>query len=452
VQQGRKKHEVVERARPHVERVAEDIRRLATLGADPGGGISRLAFTTQEREAHDLIAEWMCQLDLDVRVDSFGNTYALRTGRNPSLPALAFGSHVDTVPNGGGYDGAVGTIGALQTMRMFHDNGWETEHSLLMVVFAAEEGARFGKPNLGSRAVVGELTREQMGQLRDANGSTLEGALQAAGLDPDRLGEARWAPGQIGAFLELHIEQGQVLESERKVIGLVDSIAGSTRLLFDIAGRAVHSGATPMRLRRDALAAAADLTLGIEAIANDHRHRTTVATVGKIEVWPNSITTIAGRTAVYADVRDVDSDRQREAANQIIQLARRLEEKRGVEINVTLLSDSSPTILPTWVRHVTSQVCDELGVPYRVMPSGAGHDASVVSSLVPAAMIFVPSQGGISHAPEEWSSPEDISVGITVLCRSLLALDNIVHTLKPASWKDAHYEGAGLDAIETAAT
>jgi allantoate deiminase len=426
MQGGRVKRDTVARPQPDVARMAEYLRSLAGIGADPVGGISRLAFSPEERTAHQLVATWMRDVGLDVRVDSFGNSYGYRAGRHPGLPPLAFGSHVDTVPNGGAYDGAVGTIAALEVMRILREGDRETEHPLLMVVFAAEEGARFGRPNLGSRAVIGDLTRASLAALRDAQGIVLEDAMRQLGFDPDDLDSARWSSHAAGAFLEMHIEQGQVLESERTPIGLVETIAGSTRLRFTIGGRAVHSGATPMHLRQDALAAAADLTLGIEAIANDYRYRTTVATVGRLELWPNSITTIAGRATLYADVRDIDSDRQRETATRILEMGKRLEEKRGVQVSAEIVSDSSPSILPTWVRRITAQVCDDQGLSYRVMPSGAGHDAAIVSAVVPAAMIFVPSRRGISHSPEEWSSPEDIAAGTAVLCGAILALDEFL--------------------------
>lgn len=411
---------------PDAARLAEQIRLLAGIGADPAGGVTRLAWTAQERDAHRLLSSWMEKVGLEVTIDAFGNTFGLRSARNGTLPAVAFGSHVDTVPNGGAYDGAAGTIAALEVMRLLQDSNTPTEHPFMMVIFAAEEGARFGKPNLGARAVVGELTRRDLASLTDARGVLLEDAVQDLGFSPDRLDTVRWEPGQLGAFFEMHIEQGQVLESERTTIGLVDTIAGSTRLRFTITGRAVHSGATPMHLRHDALAAAADLVLNIEAVASDHRHRATVATVGKMDVRPNSITTIAGEVVLYVDVRDSDSDRQREAANRVLELGQHLEEKRGVGVSAAVLSDASPSVLPTWLRHITAQACDDLNISYRVVPSGAGHDASVVSSVVPAAMIFVPSQGGISHAPEEWSSPEDIAAGAAVLCRSALALDRFL--------------------------
>lgn len=409
--------------RPDATRIAETLRRLATIGADPEGGITRLVFTQPERAAHDFMAERLREVGLEVWGDAFGNTYGRRAGRDSTLPAIAFGSHVDTVPHGGAYDGAVGSVAALEVMRTLEAGGVETEHPMLAVIFAGEEGARFGKPLLGSRAVMGELSQEQLITLRDASGISLAEAMRSVGFNPDAIEEAIWPEGMVGAFFELHIEQGQVLESERKAIGLVDSIAGNTRLRFTIRGNAVHSGATPMHLRHDAVAAAGELILSIEEVANDYRHRSTVATVGRMDVWPNSITTIAGRVVLYADVRDIDGERQREAANRILDLGRRLEDKRGVTVSVDIVSDSSPSILPTWLRRITAETCEHLHIPYRVMPSGAGHDAAVVAEHVPAAMLFIPSQHGLSHTPDEWSSPEDIATGTEVLTRSILALD-----------------------------
>lgn len=412
--------------RADVNRVSEDLRQLADIGADVEGGVTRLAFSRDERAAHAFMSERMRKVGLDVTVDAFGNTYGRRPGRRSDLPALAFGSHVDTVPNGGRYDGAVGTVAALEVMRILEDHAESTEHALVMVIFAAEEGARFGKATLGSRAAAGVLTRQDLTTLRDGAGITLAEAIRSAGLDPDSLDQVRWPSGYIGAFIEMHIEQGQVLEAERIPIGLVESIAGNTRLQFTIHGNAVHSGATPMHVRRDALAAAGEMIVGIEEMANDYRRRATVATVGRMEVWPNSITTIAGRVVLYVDVRDIDGDRQRETANGVLDLARRLEEKRGVTMDVAVLSDTSPSILPTWLRRVSADACEANGVPYRIMSSGAGHDAATISADVPAAMIFVPSQNGISHAPGEWTSPEDIATGIEVLAESVMTLDRFL--------------------------
>lgn len=404
-------------------RVVEDLQRLAEIGADVGGGVTRLAFTREERAAHEFLARGMRAAGLQVWVDSFGTTYGLRPGRNRSLPAIAFGSHVDTVPHGGALDGALGSVAALEVMRRMREHGVETERPLLMVVFAAEEGARFGRPNLGARAITGELTRQDLASLRDAAGVTLETAMRAVGFQPEQLKAARWGGGGMSAFLELHIEQGQVLESEGTPIGLVEAIAGSTRLRFEIEGTAVHSGATPMPLRHDALVGAAELILEVEAAAKE-ASPITVSTVGRLQVEPNSITTIPGRTILFVDVRDVDAERQRTTAEHIVELSTRLERTRGLHVTWERVSETPPVGLPTWLRGITVRACEELDVSYRVMPSGAGHDTAVVASLVPAGMIFVPSRGGISHSPEEWTDPEDVAAGTEVLYRSVLLLDD----------------------------
>lgn len=408
------------------DRVMADLQALARIGAEATGGITRLAFTPEERAAHDFLRPRMEAAGLEVTVDAFGNTYGLRPGEDSTLPAIAFGSHVDTVPRGGPLDGALGSIAALEVMRLLEEERRRTRHPMLMVVFAAEEGARFGKPNIGALAATGELTPADLATLRDARGITLEAAVQSVGFQPAELGGARWEPGRIGAFLELHIEQGQVLESEGKGIGLVQVIAGSTRLRVILTGKAVHSGATPMRLRQDALAAAAELVLGVERTARA-AGEPAVATVGKLEVEPNSITTIPGRVTLYVDVREVDKRRQQEATECILTLIRQVGEDRPVKVESAILSTTPPWVLPQWIQEVTARACRDLGVAYHAMPSGAGHDAAIVAARVPAGMLFVPSRGGISHAPEEWTDPAEVSTGVRVLWQSVLLLDRDPH-------------------------
>lgn len=364
----------------------------------------------------------MAVLGLEVWVDAFGNTYGRRAGEDAALPAIGFGSHVDTVPRGGPLDGALGSIAALEVMRLLAEEERITRHPVLMVVFAGEEGARFGRPNLGARAVMGELTPADLTRLRDAEGITLEAAVRGAGFEPADLPEVRWRPGQVGAFLELHIEQGQVLESEGKGIGLVQVIAGSTRIRVVLTGRAVHSGATPMRLRQDALAAAAEIILGVEETARE-LGEPAVATVGRLEVEPNSITTIPGRVTLYVDVREIEAQRQRVATERILEQIRRVGDARPVMVETSVVSTSPPRVLPEWIQQVTARACQDLGIVYHVMPSGAGHDAAIVAAEVPAGMIFVPSRAGISHAPEEWTDPAEIAEGVRVLWQSVLVLD-----------------------------
>ena len=410
--------------RPDPARLAADLERLGTIGAGPAGdGVSRLPFSREEREAHRVMREWMGDAKLDVSTDSFGNTIGVRAGTRDDLPAIGIGSHLDSVPHGGRFDGAVGVIGALEVVRMLNEADARIERPLWVVAFASEEGARFGEPCLGSRAVSGALEPGDLDRLRDANGITLNQAMLDLGMDPNALASCRWRRAEIDAFLELHIEQSVVLEAQGMSVGLVDAIAGNTRIRLTMRGRADHSGGTPMHFRRDALAAAAEVVVAAEAIANEPRRRATVATVGRIDNYPNSITTISGHAEFFLDVRDIDSDRQRLTAEDIVEAAAQIATRRNVEFEAELVSDTSPTVLPMWLRELTTEVCNRLDIPHRMMSSGAGHDAGILSRFIPAGMVFVPSHDGFSHSPEEWTSVEDIAVGVRVLGESVLRLD-----------------------------
>lgn len=406
-------------------RLADDLRAIGKLGALPEGGVTRPGFSSLERQAHEVVGGWLGDLGLKVRVDAIGNTIAERPGRRDG-PYIGLGSHLDSVPHGGRFDGIVGVVGAVELIRLFDEASLTTEHPLRVVLFAGEEGARFGEPCIGSKAIVGAWDGRDLSRVRDAEGVSLPAALEALGFDSGRLHEARWPAGEVAAFLELHIEQARVLESEGLQVGLVDVVSGSTRLRLDLIGRADHSGATPMGLRADALNAAAEIALTVESLATDPRHRGTRATVGRLDLFPNSITTVPGRVTMAVDVRDVDSDRQRTAAADIVQRAHWICERRGVRLEAEVIADTSPAVLSMWLRELASSVCQELGIDYRVMSSGAGHDAAILARLLPAAMVFVPSRDGLSHVPEEWTSAVDVARGVEVLYHSVLKLDRFL--------------------------
>ncbi|MBI2756243.1 MAG: Zn-dependent hydrolase [Chloroflexi bacterium] len=399
---------------------------IAEIGTDPTAGVSRLAFTAAERQAHELVSGWLRELGLTVRQDAIGNTIAERPGTVPGAKAIGVGSHLDSVPHGGRFDGIVGVVGAVEMVRLLSVTRRQLQHTLRVVLFAGEEGARFGEPCIGSKAVVGAFAGRDLGRILDAQGVSLASALQDVGLDPVRISAARWDPREWAAFLELHVEQARLLESEGRQVGLVDVVSGSTRLRLTLHGRADHSGGTPMDVRADALVAAADVVVAAEGLATDPRHRGTRATVGRLDVYPNSITTIPGRVTLTVDVRDVDSDRQRAAAAEITQIAAHICQRRGVRLEAEVIADTSPAVLPMWLREITSAVCRELGIDARPITSGAGHDAQVVNQLVPAGMIFVPSREGLSHVPEEWTSASDIARGVEVLYHSVLRLDGFL--------------------------
>lgn len=399
------------------------LRAIAEIGADPLGGISRLGYTPAEREAHALVGGWLREQGLAVWQDDAGNTLGERPGRAAGAPAIGTGSHLDSVPHGGRYDGIVGVVGAVELVRLLAEGAIETIHPVRVVLFAAEEGARFGEPCIGSKIVTGALGGRDFESMHDADGVSLAQAMERVGLDPARAARARWNPLEWAAFIELHVEQARVLEAEGRPVGLVDVVSGSTRVRLVLRGRADHSGGTPMDLRADALAAGAEITLAAEAIARDPRHRGIRATVGRLDVYPNSITTIPGRVTLTLDVRDVDSDRQRATTAEILQRAHHICDRRGVGLEAALLADTSPVVLPMWIRDIMGAVCQELGLHARVMTSGAGHDAQIVNRIVPAGMLFVPSKDGLSHVPEEWTSANEIARGVEALYHTILRLD-----------------------------
>jgi len=410
---------------PDAGRISAAIQRLSEIGGDGRATVSRLAFTAAEREAHALFAEWLRAAGFSARVDAFGNTIGERPG-GTDRPYLTLGSHLDSVPNGGRFDGVVGVVGALEVGRMIQESGIVTRHPLRIVAFANEEGARFGEACLGSKAVVGMIGPRDAERLRDVQGVTLAAAMSELGLDPRRIEEAQWSDGEVAAYLELHIEQARLLEAQELAIGIVDAVAGNTRLRVALHGRADHSGGTPMDWRRDALAGAAEMVLEVERIANEPARRATVATVGRLNVSPNNITTIPGRVDFSVDVRDVDSDRQRDTARELVERFERIASRRDLVLEYEVVSDTSPSVLPLWLRRLTKQVCVDLGLPHRVMASGAGHDAQILARRLPAAMLFVPSHAGLSHVPEEWTSVEDITRGVRALYACLMRLDRFL--------------------------
>ena len=416
--------------RADATRIGARLGEIATIGADPEGeGISRISFTRLEREAHELVGRWLRDLGLSISVDAIGNTIAELPGAERGAAAIGVGSHLDSVPHGGRFDGIVGVVGAVELAELIVAGDVRLRHPLRIVIFAGEEGARFGEPCVGSKAVTGQLGDRDLTRMRDARGISLADALRELGFDPRAVGQARWKSSDWAAFLELHIEQARMLEASDTPIGLVDTVSGSTRLRLELRGRADHSGGTPMNMRADALAAAAEIVLAAESAAREPRNRGARLTVGRLDVHPNSITTIPGRVRMTLDVRDVDSDRQRRLAVEMVRRARVMCERRGVSVDAELIADTSPSVLPMWIRELTSQVCEELGIRFRVMTSGAGHDSQVVNALVPAGMVFVPSKDGLSHVPEEWTSASDVARGVDVLHHSVVRLDEMLASL-----------------------
>jgi allantoate deiminase/N-carbamoyl-L-amino-acid hydrolase len=396
-------------------RIRERLAELAAIGGETGGGVTRLAYTEIEREAHGQFAAWARGDGASLSVDAAGNSVAVF---QEGTPYFLIGSHLDTVVHGGRYDGAAGVVAALEVGASVGALG----HGVRVVAFAGEEGARFGRPTLGSSFAAGLLGETALGALHDAEGTTLLAAAAELGLNPAEVDA--WIGRDVACFFELHIEQGRQLEAGAARIGLVDAIAGSVRVHLQLTGRADHSGATPMRMRADALAAASELVLAVEETGR--RHRSTVATVGRLQIEPNNVTTIPGQVTLWVDVRDIDPDVQRRAARHIVDAAAEIAERRHLRTTTELLSDQPPIVLPAWPRAILYDECRARGLSYRVLSSGAGHDAAVVARRAPAAMVFIPCVDGVSHSPRELASPEDIALATQVMCSTLRRTDEIL--------------------------
>ena len=415
---------------PDPARLSARLDSLAALTESDAPPVTRLAYTRLERQAHEMFADWMRQAGCKVHTDPAGNTIAERPGSSDRAPALGTGSHLDTVYGGGRFDGIAGVVAAAEVADLLADENVATHHPVRFVAFAAEEGARFGQACIGSKLAAGLSSLDELRERTDRDGVLLADAMASVGFDPSQAAQVPWRAEEWAAFLELHIEQGCVLEREDVSVGVVDLISGSTRLELTLTGQASHTGGTPMRGRSDALAAAAEAVLVAEEIALDSRHHGTRATVGRLHVEPGSITTIPGRTRLSVDVRDVDADRQRFSAAEIVRRTQAVCDRRQVRLEVRLLADTSPVVLPVWVRQAITEAADQRGVSYRVLTSGASHDAQMINRVTPTGMVFVPSKAGLSHVPEEWTASTDLAVGVEVLLSSLLDLDTRLSRLE----------------------
>lgn len=397
------------------------IRALAAIGGGPDGSVTRLAFTPSEREAHAMVGGWLTRAGLRVHTDTFGNTIGV-LGVDRDLPAIVVGSHLDSVPVGGRFDGVAGVVVATQVARILSSSSVPLRRPLWVVAFANEEGARFGEPCLGSKAVAGVLEPADANRLRDVDGTTLADAMTSLGFDPARLDEARWSSERVAAFLELHVEQGRVLEDLGCPIGLVDAVAGSARIRVHLSGRADHSGGTPMILRRDALAGAAEMISLVE-LTGKSAISGARATVGRLQVSPNNITTVPGDVLFFIDVRDIDPRRLQTNAMAIIDGVAEIAERRDLTVEVEVLALTAPTQLWAWLRELLRQASQSAGLRWHILPSGAGHDAQIIARHLPAAMVFVPSHNGASHVPSEWTPPEQLAQGLLVMLNAVRLLD-----------------------------
>ena len=380
-------------------------------------GVTRLAYSPLDREAQNWLLEQVKDLGLSIREDAVGNVFLRREGEDSTLPAVAAGSHLDTVIHGGAYDGMCGVVGALEALYMLRDA--KLMRSIEVLIFRAEESSRFGFATMGSKLLTGAATVAKLSTGGKKGDISFEEALRQWGCDPARAADAIIGPGSYASFSELHIEQGKVLEEKGIQIGIVRNIAAPTRFKIHIQGMADHSGATPMGMRRDALVAAAKLILAVNEAAEDEKEYGTVGTVGVVEVEPGSINVVPGAVTLWVDVRGVENTSIKRTLENIQAEAANVAVTDRVGVRIEMLTADSPVPLSETLAEQTEAICKELGYSFLHMQSGAGHDAMHMAKIAPTTMVFIPCKGGISHNPAEYASLENICCGINVLAHIL---------------------------------
>ncbi|GAA5157089.1 Zn-dependent hydrolase [Pseudonocardia eucalypti] len=406
---------------PDAERLAAAIDGLAEFHDSTRPGWSREVFSEPYRASREWVRARMADAGLDPVVDAAGNIVGRLPGARGGGPALVTGSHTDTVPLGGRFDGIVGVLSGIEVATRLRETGTVLEHDLLVVDFLGEEANEFGISCMGSRSVAGVLEAGHLNRV-DGSGVRLGDALDGFGVDPSAALRQAWRAGDVHAYVELHIEQGPLLERSGERIGVVTAIAGIDRLLVNFAGRAGHAGTTPMADRHDALVSAAAAVLTVDRVgcgAPVHG----VATSGYIRSGPGSMGVISDHARLWAEIRSVDGSWLAGARRRIVDEIAAEAAARGVEIDVEWLSDQDPVPTAPALRDTIGAAADELGLSWKAVPSGAGHDAAHLARLGPMGMIFVPSRDGRSHCPEEFTPASDIAAGAHVLAATLLRLD-----------------------------
>ena len=397
------------------ERLAARFAAMERITAESDQpGIFRLAFTDSDWKGRSRLIEWMEEADLSLHTDAFGNVIGRRAGRDNVLPAVMFGSHGDSVPGGGNFDGVFGILAAIEVMTSLKEDGFISDHPLEAVLFMCEESSRFSAATLGSRAMCGKLSVTELHRLKDVDGASLYDVLKNRGLDPEKIGDAAYT-APLKAFFEVHIEQGKVLEATQCSIGVVTGIAAPTRLRVHLHGHADHSGATPMDMRQDGSCAAAEIILLVEKLAAACKEPPAVGTVGVIQVSPGAMNVIPGEVTLGIDIRSISRETKDTVVRDLKAGIAAISERRHLPYDIKMLTDESPVMIAPAVVNFLSQLCQEAGHPFRRMPSGAGHDAMHWAARCPTGMLFIPCRGGISHNPEEYASLDDIVRGTELL-------------------------------------
>ncbi|HTW59209.1 MAG TPA: M20 family metallo-hydrolase [Terriglobales bacterium] len=403
------------------QRLIAEIEELARFSDAEPPAVTRVVFTPTDLKARAWMKARCEETGLAVRQDAIGNTFARWTASDSKASAVGTGSHIDAIPNAGKYDGVVGVLGGLEAIRALQRAGFRPLHPIELLIFTSEEPTRFGIGCLGSRLLSGTLTAEAARKLTDNDVATVEEVRQKVGLS-GTLEDVKLPTGYYKAFVELHIEQGPVLERQRKPLGIVERIAAPASLRVTVEGSGGHAGGVLMPDRLDALCAAAELILALERAARSSGAIDTVATVGICDVFPGAVNSIPSRVRLSVDIRDTDLERRDNVIRILNQTCREVTAKRNAEIRCELLNADAPAECGPAIVSALGQACRKHGFDFLTMPSRAYHDSLFISRIAPVAMLFIPCRNGYSHRPDEYASPEDIARGALVLAETLAML------------------------------
>ncbi|MCQ6278492.1 Zn-dependent hydrolase [Bacillus sp. EB600] len=396
------------------DRLAARLAALSSIGLTKDGGSYRLGFSKEEKMAKDLVKGWMKEAGLAVREDEVGNVFGLLRGKQKDGSVVLSGSHVDTVPNGGHFDGTLGVLAALEVAEAWKEVNYLPDQSYEIVIFSDEEGARFGGGFIGSEGITGDLDIGDLKQRKDLHGIPSEKVFELYGLNIEKFGKAKRDLKKISAFVELHIEQGKQLEKANVSTGIVNGIAGPCWLEFTFSGASGHAGGTPMNDRNDALVAAGELIAAVNQLPQQVSP-TAVATIGKLDVYPNGINVIPGQVILYVDIRDIHLETRDRLVNLIIEKAEAISKSRRIHLSYQETLRVKPVPIKQDMQLKLEQCVKDHNMEPAFLPSGAAHDAMNLGQYLPVAMIFVRSKDGISHNPKEWSTLNDCVKSIHVL-------------------------------------
>ena len=400
------------------DRLSSELERLATFSDGPAPAVTRVVFSEQDLRAREYVKGLCAAAGLTVREDAVGNTFARWCGSDPELPAVATGSHIDAIPNAGAYDGTAGVLGGLEAIRALQRSGFKPGRSVELIVFTAEEPTRFGIGCFGSRLMAGVL---DPAALKDRDGKSLDQWRAQAGFQGDAA-DVRLPSGAYRAFVELHIEQGPLLERAGIPIGVVTAIAAPATLRITLDGEGGHAGAVLMPDRHDAFCAAAEIALAVERASQ--RGPDTVGTVGICDVFPGAVNSIPSRVQLYVDVRDIDLARRDSVLDDIRHSCAEIAARRGVRVNIETINADAPAACDPAVVEAIAHAAAAHGLAHQRMVSRAYHDSLFMASVAPTAMLFIPCRGGVSHRPDEFASPDAIEAGALVLAEALAELSS----------------------------